>query len=145
MRKEMYIRLCDALKKVGNGAIKHIDLWNHNVEFIEQEQNWERPAVFVEFSPIQWNAIVCGVEYRAEPTVKLHIVTDWEGSTDADSELQESALNVFDLTEQIHAQLAGMSGEKFKALDLVASYTNHNHEDIVENIEEYNCVAIKRL
>ena len=28
-------------------AIKHIDLWNHNVEFIEQEEQWDRPAVFV--------------------------------------------------------------------------------------------------
>ena len=54
--------LCDRLKEVGGGAIKHIDLWNHNVEFIEQEENWERPAVFVEFCPIRWNAIVDGVE-----------------------------------------------------------------------------------
>lgn len=72
--------LCKELKEVGGGLIKHIDLWNHNVEFIEQEENWERPAVFVEFCPIRWNAIVDGVEYRAEPEVKLHIVTDWAGA-----------------------------------------------------------------
>ena len=30
-------------------------------------------------------------------------------------------------------------------LDLVESDTNHNHEDIVESIEVYQCVAIKRL
>lgn len=29
--------------------------------------------------------------------------------------------------------------------DLVESQTNHNHEDIVENIEVYQCVAQKRL
>ena len=84
--------LCKELKEVGGGLIKHIDLWNHNVEFIEQEENWERPAVFVEFCPIQWNAIVPGVEYRAEPLIKLHIVTDWEGSSADGSELQEDAL-----------------------------------------------------
>ena len=65
MRKELYQMLCDRLKEVGGGAIKHIDLWNHNVEFIEQEESWARPAVFVEFRPIKWNAIVNGVEYRA--------------------------------------------------------------------------------
>ena len=64
MRKELYNMLCKELKEVGGGLIKHIDLWNHNVEFIEQEENWERPAVFVEFCPIRWNAIVDGVEYR---------------------------------------------------------------------------------
>ena len=65
MRKEVYQMLCDRLKEVGGGAIKHIDLWNHNVEFIEQEENWARPAVFVEFRPIRWNAIVPGMECRA--------------------------------------------------------------------------------
>ena len=95
MRKELYRMLCRELKAID--LIKHIDLWNHNVEFIEQEENWERPAVFVEFCPIQWNAIVPGVEYRAEPLIKLHIVTDWEGSSAEGSELQEDALKVFDL------------------------------------------------
>lgn len=96
MRKELYKAICDRLGRlyklpdgsvceliegteVPEGAerlIPHIDLWNHNVEFIEQEENWARPAVFVEFCPIRWNALVNGVEYRAEPQVNLHIVTD---------------------------------------------------------------------
>ena len=42
MRKELYRMLCRELKAID--LIKHIDLWNHNVEFIEQEENWERPA-----------------------------------------------------------------------------------------------------
>ena len=108
-------------------AIKHIDLWNHNVEFIEQEENWERPAVFVEFQPIQWNAIQPGAEYRAEPIVHLHVVTDWQGSSSADSEFREQSLKVF------------------LEFDLVGSSTNHNHEEIIENIETYQCVAIKSL
>lgn len=143
MRKELYNLLCQELKAIKR--IKHVDLWNHNVEFIEQEENWERPAVFVEFRPIQWNAIVPRVEYRAEPEVLLHIVTDWAGSSADGSELQAEALEVFDLPELIHARLAGLSGEKFLALDLEESDTNHNHEDIVESVEVYRCVAIKRL
>ena len=47
--------------------------------------------------------------------------------------------------EEIHAALACMEGETFKEFDLVESDTNHNHEDIVENIEVYQCVAIKSL
>ncbi len=105
MRKELYNLLCQELKEVGGGIIKHIDLWNHNVEFIEQEESWARPAVFVEFCPIRWNAIVNGVEYRAEPEVKLHIVTDWAGSSSEGSELKEEALEVFDLPELIHERL----------------------------------------
>lgn len=126
-------------------AIKYIDLWNHNVEFIEQEENWERPAVFVEFQPIQWNAIRNGVEYRAEPTVNLHVVTDWQGSSSSESAFLGKSLEVFDLMEEMHAALSCMNGETFMAFDLVGSSTNHNHEDVIESIETYQCVAIKSL
>lgn len=145
MRKELYKMLCDKLKTVSGGAIKHIDLWNHNVEFIEQEEQWERPAVFVEFAPIRWQAVQNGIEYRAEPIVNLHVVTDWVGSTEADSPFREESLKVFDLLEDIHQTLTCMEGETFKEFDLVQSQTNHNHEDILENIESYQCVAIKSL
>lgn len=166
MRKKLYNEICAIMsclyrlhdgtvyehknkdEEVPEGAeriIKHIDLWNHNVEFIEQEENWERPALFVEFCPIRWNAIVNGVEYRAEPEVKLHIVTDWQGSASAGSDYKEEALEVFDLPELIHEKLSCLDGETFMEFDLVESQTNHNHEDIVENIEVYSCVAIKRL
>lgn len=117
-------------------AIRHIDLWNHNVEFIEQEQGWERPAVFVEFQPIQWEAIVAGVEYRAQAVVNLHVVTDWTESSNIDQ---------FRLLEEIHKLIAGLEGETFADLDLIGSATNHNHEEIVENIESYSCVAFRSL
>lgn len=165
MRKEIYKMLIEQLSKLysqPNGdygvvepseevpkgwkrAIKHIDLWNHNVEFIEQEENWERPAVFVEFQPIQWKAIQPGAEYRAEPIVNLHIVTDWQGGSSADSEFRDQSLEVFDLMEAMHLQLACRRGETFLEFDLVESRTNHNHDEIIENIETYQCVAIKSL
>lgn len=118
-------------------AIKHIDLWNRNVEFIEQEIPWERPAVFVEFLPFRWNTIVTGVEYRAEPQVNLHVVTDWVE--------QESDLEAFRLLDRIHEQLADLSGETFMDFDIAASSTNHNHEEILENIETYSCTAFRHL
>lgn len=165
MRKEIYEMLIEQLSKlyvtpggaygvvqpdvaVPEGwerAIKHIDLWNHNVEFIEQEEQWERPAVFVEFQPIQWNAIQPGAEYRAEPLVSLHVVTDWQGSSAACSEWRDQSLSVFDLLEAIHLQLCCRRGKTFLEFDLVESRTNHNHDEIIENIETYQCVAIKSL
>ena len=85
------------------------------------------------------------MEYRAEPQVNLHIVTDWAGAASAGSELEEEALDVFDLPELIHEKLSCMEGETFKVFDLEESQTNHNHEDIVESIEVYSCVAFKRI
>ncbi|MDD7303044.1 MAG: hypothetical protein PUG76_00665 [Prevotellaceae bacterium] len=165
MRKELYQIICDRLshlyetsegahiclkhgEPIPDGArriVKHIDLWNHNVEFIEQEESWERPAVFVEFVPIRWVAIQPGAEYRAEAQINLHVVTDWSGSVSAGSEFREDGLRVFDLLETIHGVLAGADGDTFMELDLAGSQTNHNHEEIIENIEMYQCVAFRSI
>lgn len=118
-------------------AIKHIDLWNRNVEFIDQEVPWDRPAVFVEFVPFKWTAIVPGVEYRARPLINLHVVTDWISPDDD--------IRQFRLLDKIHELLAGMEGETFMEFDIDSSSTNHDHEQIVENIETYTCVAFRHL
>ena len=93
-------------------AIKHIDLWNHNVEFLDQEVPWNRPAVFIEFVP-------------------------WTGA--------ETDAGQFRLLDKIHELVAGLSGDTFMEFDIDSSSTNHNHEDIVENIETYTCVAFRQL
>ncbi len=120
-------------------AIKHIDLWNRNVEFIEQDTPWERPAVFIEFEPIHWNDIVPAVEYRAEARVRLHIVTDWT------TVCQDSGgIGIdLDMPDKIHDAIAGIEGKNFKDFQLAESHTNHDHEDIVESIEVYSFVAFK--
>ena len=143
MRKEIYKMLCERLGNIPE--IKYIDLWNHNVEFIEQEDNWERPAVFVELCPINWEATVAGMRYVTEAKVNLHVVTDWLGSSAANSDQREESLTVFDLLEKIHTALADVDGEHFKEFDISNSTTNHNHEDILENIETYSHVGYREL
>lgn len=141
MRKELYNRIKTLLLDEENGlGIKHVDLWNHNVEFIEQETVWDRPAVFIEFCPIRWEAHQRGVSYRAEALVKLHIVTDWVERLDTQGGDSEG-LDDLDLSEAIHGVIGCMDGEKFSGFDIVETTTNHNHEDIVESIDTYRCEA----
>lgn len=137
---EYYEAPLDMDDDVCNRAIKHIDLWNRNVEFIEQEVAWVRPAVFIEIEPIHWAAIVPGVEYRSEARVRLHIVTDW---TSAVADGSDGSGKYFELPDKLHDVLAGIEGENFKDFTLEESHTNHNHEDIVESIEVYGFVAFK--
>lgn len=140
-------------------GIKHVDLWNHNVEFLEQEAVWDRPAVFIEFCPIKWEAQQRGVSYRAEPLVRLHIVTDWVESLDTqrgESLLTAeglgtqdgdagSAIDELSLSEAIHRVIGCLDGESFYGFDIVETATNHNHEDIVESIDTYQCVAYRQF
>lgn len=108
--------------------VRHIDLWNHNVEFIEQEDAWERPAVFVEFGPIAWE-LFQGRSMRGKGTVRLHIVTDWvKGGYDRS----------FNLSFYLWNALKEKRGFGWDSLFLLETATNHNHEDILESIDTYS-------
>lgn len=126
MRKELY----DAIKaKIESDVpeVKHVDLWNHNVEFIEQEEGWERPAVFVEFGTIAWSPLKSNA-YRGKGTVNVHLVTDWtEGG-------QEAA---FALSQKVSLALDGLDGDTFGGMALAETATNHDHEEILESIDTY--------
>ena len=121
-RKELYEAIEQKLRS-SVPEVKHIALWNHNVEYIEEEQAWERPAVFVEFGQIDWR-IMTNNSYRGSGRIRLHVVTDWSGEAP------------FSLTDKITAAVDGLEGERFGGMSLVATYPNHNHEDLVESIEE---------
>ncbi len=132
MRQEIYEKILERL--VETGVIKHIDLWNHNVEFLEQEVAWDRPAVFVEFGVITWTPVKGHEAIRGSGTVRLHIVTDWCGEPPQENCDTETAFGIADV---VHGALAELSGDSFHGWELAETHTNHNHEDIVENIEVY--------
>lgn len=115
--------------------VRHVDLWNRNVEFIEQEAAWERPAVFVELEPIAWKSnkdLLLG-----SGRMHLHLVTDWMGSAAQGSPDRQQALEMFRLAIRVDARLLGLEGKGFAIRGLLQSATNHDHEDIVESIETF--------
>lgn len=127
MRKELYTAIVAKLKQ-DVPEVVHIDLWNHNVEFIEQEEVWSRPAVFVEIGTISWSPFH-GKMLRGKGQVRIHVVTDWlEGG-------QHAAWN---LSNKIRKVLTGLCGDSFNGMELVTTDTNHNHEDILESIDGYD-------
>lgn len=84
MRRMLYLGLTELLKELkdesGQPLIRHIDLWNEQVEFIEQEEPFDTPAVFIEFRPVQWRTLG-GTTQQADVPFRLHVVTTWKGST----------------------------------------------------------------
>lgn len=113
-------------------AIKHVDLWNHNVEFIEKEMAWGCPAIFIEYAPLEWKEWLPGEEYRAPALIHLHVVSVWDPGRSTEP---------FRLLDEIHRAVMGLSGKLFVDLDIRKSTTNHNHEQLIENIETYGCTA----
>ena len=126
MRKELFNAIKAKLSE-DVPEVKHIDLWNHNVEFIDQEDVWARPAVFVEFGKIEWSPFQGGCQ-RGKGIVTIHLVTDWaDGGHDA----------AIDLCHKVHTALDARTGDDFNGMALVETLTNHNHEEILESIDSY--------
>lgn len=148
MTRELFSALADALKSVevdGQRLVQHIDLWNQNVEFIDQEEAWPRPAVFIEFGQANYRPLAGSHNsVTAELVVTLHIVTDWKGSTADGSAQQDDALAVLDFPWLIAQAVAAIpDGQTFRRITLLSDRPNHNHETIVETLQQYN-VAVSR-
>lgn len=144
MRKKLYLAIIERLKTIqdetGAPVIKHFDLWNQNVEFINQEQPSYFPLCFIEFLPIKWEHLSGGVR-QAALTIRLHIVSQWMYPTEDGSGFQEKGLAYLDLLDDVNAALHKFSGEGFGSFSCTKSVTNHNHQGIIEDIEEFvTCV-----
>lgn len=162
MIKHLYLALEQKLLAVTDEQpkpkplFKHCDLWNRQVEFIEQETPFQTPAVFVEFpDEIQWRTDGQHIQ-DADLTIRLHIVTPWYANTAAnviDSDVRATALAYLDIPTVLFRQLHGQHGTvtdngdprhpitlgNFNALTRTASTVNHNHDRFVDSVETYQC------
>jgi len=139
MRKQLYLDIKERLKTVKNEAgeqlFKHFDLWNKQVEFIEQKTAFETPAVFVEFMPMQWKTLGNSVQ-DCQVTVRLHIIT--ECSADY-SPTEQQMLEVFDIIDRVVAKMQNFDTPYMNACMRTQSITSHDHQRYVDNVEEYSC------
>ena len=105
------------------------------------------PAVFVEFGDITWRQVKCGSDvlaWRGTGTVNVHIVTEWAAADDGcfcDLRREGS----LDLADIVHGRLEGLCGEGYDSLSLSRTMTNHDHEDIVEDIDVYTVRYAREL
>lgn len=98
MRRFLYLSLIERLKQLtdrdGKPVIRTFDLWNEQISFLEQEEPFDAPAVFIEFRPVKWTG---GGTQTADVTLRLHIVTPWKGSSREGGGFQQQALERFRL------------------------------------------------
>ena len=137
MRKEFYLAVRERLLSRFS-PIKYVGLWNNNVEYIEQETGWPRPAVFVEFCAFRWDRVGQGgdgVSYASRGEVRFHIVTD--SSEEMSCSDGSAELSRLMLSEYLQASLYGLRGDWFGHVELVCSMTNHNHGEIIDDVEVY--------
>lgn len=129
----------------GSPAILHVGLWNENTLRLTQSRPFQPPAVFVEFFPVTWseagrNTVAC------DQVLQLHIVTATLAQTD--TPYRDEALLRFSLIRAIKAALVDFAGaaddrgRSFSRFKYYGSSTDHNHEQLCEDLEQWqtHCV-----
>lgn len=115
-------------------TIKHVGLWNRQVEFIEEEAPFPMPAVFIEFGKISWRHQTGGIQ-DADLTVGLHVLTVAlpEGYDGEEFHL--------DLLDGINRCLHGFSGDNWGSARRIASIPCHDHEEILDDTEVFQMMV----
>jgi hypothetical protein len=131
MRTKIYQFIAGELSAMDGQPVKHFDLWNNQLEFIEEEPAFYAPAVFIEFAPISWQ-LQGGAVYEAEVTINLHIITSsvvgkWS-----------VALEALALIEAIGRQLHGKHFDGIDAITRTASNTDGRFGELMHNIESFS-------
>ncbi|MBQ7820457.1 MAG: hypothetical protein IJ341_12260 [Bacteroidales bacterium] len=134
MRKQLYKFIEERLNELGD--IKHIDIWNNQLTYPEEEQAFDTPAVFVEFAPIKWDLLGRGAR-EADVTFVLHIATDSREEKWSDN------IEVFDLLDKISGALIGQyNDEGINAITPGESITDSDFGELMHNQEGFICHVI---
>lgn len=129
----------------GKPAINHFGLWNEYTARLTQMRPFLPPAVFVEFLPAAYSPLQHGA-IHSDMTIRLHVVTATLAETD--TSYREEALSRFLLCRAIIRALAGFAGgaddegRSYSVFQYSGSITDHNHDQVCEDIEEWrtHCV-----
>jgi len=148
MIKNLYLAIVTALKTVkddsNNQYFKSFDLWNQNVEFLEMDEPFSTPAVFIEFDPISWQTLG-NKNQEAMATIRLHIVTQWHANTadNVAAEFRTPALAYLDAPSRVLKAMQGLVIQPTATMRCSNTWTrtqsivNHNHEKYVDSVEVY--------
>lgn len=145
MKKQLYLAIKNRLKNIpgadGEPLFKHFDLWNQQVEFIEQETPFQTPAIFVEFQPLQWRTLGNRVQ-DADLTTRLHIVTEWNALTADYAPEEEEALEYLEIVDSVVTAMHEFTAPNTNTWMRTQTIPNHNHERYVDSVEEYICKVV---
>jgi hypothetical protein len=134
MRKKLYLLIKEALLSLTENnttLIKDVNYWNEQIMYAMEEQPFSTPSVFLEFNTINWTHQLQGVK-EADIEIRLHVITpsrvgDWQ-----------EAINNLDIADKINQSLTGLCTDNISALQLLRSETDHNFDELQDNVEIYS-------
>lgn len=129
-RESLYTELLDKLMQVE--GVKHVDLWNQQTDFMEEEAPFQMPAVFIELGDIEWN--VRKGYFRGFGEIRLHTVMPWS---------TEAPVKAWRLTDRIWRALSRIRSDSFDGYYPSITMPNKSHGEIFENIDVFQVKYLK--
>lgn len=118
--------------------VAHVGLYNQDIDYMQEDAPWERPAVFLEFGAISWEQFKptdFGTYARGTGVLRLHVVTDWyEDAYHASFQLEQ---DIWDALRKIKPC------EEYQVRYPDETHTNHDHGEILENIDVFRVKYLK--
>jgi hypothetical protein len=151
MRKFLYKSIVEKLQGItdgeGQSLIRHFDIWNNNLSYIQDNEPFLCPAVFLEFGRIEWRHQGRGVREAAVEII-LHVITQRNAPTSHEQDYEDLSLSFFDLLTGINRRLHGHSSfasEYFghDALTAVWSVTDHDFDELRHDQEAFVCHVVE--
>jgi hypothetical protein len=144
MLKQIFLDIENKLKTIKNAEneplFQFFDLWNRQVEFMEQESGLLFPACFIEFLPISWKNQSQKVQ-DADLSIRLHIVTEWFADTfdKTPENIRQKSLEMLDLENRVFKALQHFTPTNCNGFMRTQTVINHDHEGCVDTRQEYIC------
>jgi hypothetical protein len=119
--------------------IAYVDLWNNQLETLQEEVPIAFPAIFIELEIAEFSNIAKGVQQAEDSLIRFYLA-DWkyeesyEGSPD-----QAEFLNYFDLIDQLQLTMNNWSdpNNAFSTLSRTSLTPDNNHQGVITYIIDY--------
>lgn len=126
MQYELYIALKAQIETYS--AIKHVDLWNNQIERENVEITFAYPAVFIEFANINYTDQTKGVQ-SFEMDCLIHIV---------DVSYEKTNTNILQLKQNVNAYIQNFTQGYHTKMLRRNDQPNYDHTNVQEWITTYH-------
>lgn len=139
MIANLYLSLSDYLLSITDNnqpVFLHVDLWNQQMLIQDKETVFQMPAVFIEFTSIQWKQMGQKVQ-DSDLRVNFHIITSTMAQSSSKSQYRDVAINRLRLSSLLHYWLTRFSTEYSGTPIRIASNFSSNFAYMVKDVETY--------
>lgn len=110
--------------------IAFFEMYNGQPDQEEDEVPYNKPAVFIEFEPMQWQTVGNKVQ-ECDCSFRLHIETETLSETsnlESDKE-RNAGLEHLMIAERVFGAIQGFSGDGFGAISRTGFIPDNNHDN----------------